>query len=360
MFLSAKTPLLAVDIGSNSIKVGRLMGAPGKYELSNFGVMPLESESVLDGVVQDEDHVVDALSRLVKAEGMEDCPHAVASVAGEAVMIKKIKVPMMSHEELEEFIPQEAEQYIPFDIDDVRIDFQVLDGTPALEEHEFEEEEEKQEILLVAVQNEIIDSRTNVLTAAGLKPVIIDLDVFAMVNAINISRNLQDMGSVAIIDLGGAFTHLNILMDGVTSYTRDIPIGQDVCTNKLMEKYELEYRESENIKVGAIPEGAEKEVIVETIIESFEPILDELHKSFEFFSTTSNSQVEQAFLCGGGAMIPGVDGFLADRLGVPVEIFNPLEAVRLGARKFDAQSLNQMAPMATVAIGLATRRFDYI
>jgi type IV pilus assembly protein PilM len=199
-----------------------------------------------------------------------------------------------------------------------------------------------------------------VLTAAGLKPVIIDLDVFAMVNAINISRNLQDMGSVAIIDLGGAFTHLNILMDGVTSYTRDIPIGQDICTNTLMEKYELEYRESENIKVGAIPEGSEKEAIVETIIESFEPILDELHKSFEFFSTTSNSQVEQAFLCGGGAMIPGVDGFLADRLGIPVEIFNPLEAVRLGARKFDAQSLNQMAPMATVAIGLATRRFDYI
>jgi type IV pilus assembly protein PilM len=122
----------------------------------------------------------------------------------------------------------------------------------------------------------------------------------------------------------------------------------------------LEYRESENIKVGAIPEGAEKEEVVEMIIESFEPILEELHKSFEFFSTTSNSQVETAFLCGGGAMIPGVDGFLADRLGVPVEIFNPLEAIRMGARKFDTQSLGQMAPMATVAIGLATRRFDYI
>jgi len=359
MFLSAKTPLLAVDIGSNSIKIGRLMGTPGKYELSNFGVMPLESESVIDGVVQDEDHVADALARLVKAEDV-DTPYAVASVAGEAVMIKKIKVPMMSHEELEEFIPQEAEQYIPFDIDDVRIDFHVLDGAPALDEHEFEEEEEKQEILLVAVQNEIIDSRSEVLTAAGLKPVIIDLDVFAMVNAINISRNLQDMGSVAIIDLGGAFTHINILMDGMTSYTRDIPAGQDACTNALMEKYELEYRESESIKVGAIPEGAEKEQVIETIIESFEPIMEELYKSFEFFSTTSNSQVEQAFVCGGGAMIPGVDGFLADRLGVPVEIFNPLEAVRLGARKFDAQSLGQMAPMATVAIGLATRRFDYI
>ncbi|MCZ6514101.1 MAG: type IV pilus assembly protein PilM [Nitrospinae bacterium] len=359
MFLSAKTPLLAVDIGSNSIKVGRLMGTPGKFELSNFGVMPLDPESVVEGVVQDEDHVVDALTRLVHAENV-DTPYAVASVAGEAVMIKKIKVPMMSKEELEEFIPQEAEQYIPFDIDDVRIDFQILEGVSTIDEHELEEEEEKQEILLVAVQNEIIDSRSNVLTAAGLKPCIIDLDVFAIVNAISISRNLQDMGSVALIDLGGAFTHLNILMDGVTSYTRDIPIGQDACTTSLMSKYEMEYRESEDIKVGAIPEDANKEEVIDLIIESYEPILEELHKSFEFFSTTSNSQVEQAFLCGGGAMIPGVDGFLADRLGVPVEIFNPLEAVKLGARKFDPQSLSQMAPMATVALGLATRRFEYI
>ncbi|MCH7651034.1 MAG: type IV pilus assembly protein PilM [Nitrospinae bacterium] len=359
MFLSAKTPLLAVDIGSNSIKVGRLLGTPGKFELSNFGMMPLDPESVVEGVVQDEDHVVDALTRLVHAENV-DTPYAVASVAGEAVMIKKIKVPMMSKQELEEFIPQEAEQYIPFDIDDVRIDFQILEGVSTMEEHEFEEEEDKQEILLVAVQNEIIDSRSNVLTAAGLKPCIIDLDVFAIVNAISISRNLQDMGSVALMDLGGAFTHLNILMDGVTSYTRDIPIGQDACTTQLMAKYEMEYRESESIKVGAIPEDANKEEIIDLIIESYEPILEELHKSFEFFSTTSNSQVERAFLCGGGAMIPGVDGLLSDRLGVPVEIFNPLEAVKLGARKFDPQSLSQMAPMATVALGLATRRFDYI
>jgi len=359
MFLSAKTPLLAVDIGSNSIKVGRLLGTPGKFELSNFGMMPLDPKSVVEGVVQDEDHVVDALTRLVHAENV-DTPYAVASVAGEAVMIKKIKVPMMSKEELEEFIPQEAEQYIPFDIDDVRIDFQILEGVSTMEEHEFEEEEDKQEILLVAVQNEIIDSRSNVLTAAGLKPCIIDLDVFAIVNAISISRNLQDMGSVALMDLGGAFTHLNILMDGVTSYTRDIPIGQDACTTQLMAKYEMEYRESESIKVGAIPEDANKEEIIDLIIESYEPILEELHKSFEFFSTTSNSQVERAFLCGGGAMIPGVDGLLSDHLGVPVEIFNPLEAVKLGARKFDPQSLSQMAPMATVALGLATRRFDYI
>lgn len=359
MFLSAKTPLLAVDIGSNSIKVARVMGPSKRFELANFGVMPLEPESVIEGVVQDEDHVVDALGRLVKAEQVET-PYAVASVAGEAVMIKKIKVPMMSQEELEEFIPQEAEQYIPFDIDDVRIDFQILEGTPVIEEHEFEEEEEKQEILLVAVQNDIIDSRTSVLTAAGLKPVIIDLDVFAMVNAISISRNLRDLGSVAIIDLGGAFTHLNILMDGVTSYTRDIPIGQDACTNKLMEKFDLEFRDSENIKVGALPEGAERQEIIDAITESFDPILEELNKSFEFFGTTSNSQVEAAFICGGGALIPGVDGFLADRLGVPVEIFNPFEAIKLGGRKFDSQSLSLMAPMATVAMGLAARRFTYL
>ncbi|NIQ01686.1 MAG: pilus assembly protein PilM [Nitrospinaceae bacterium] len=198
------------------------------------------------------------------------------------------------------------------------------------------------------------------LTAAGLKPVIIDLDVFALVNAISISRNLEEMGSVAVIDLGGSFTHLNILMDGVTSYTRDIPIGQDAGTNSLMSKYDMDYRESESMKVGLLPEGTESQEVVDAIIESYEPILEELQKSFEFFSTTSNSQVEKAFICGGGALIPGVDGFLTDRLGVPVEIFNPLEALKFGSRKFDLNSLAQMAPIATVAIGLATRKFNYL
>ena len=130
-------------------------------------------------------------------------------------------------------------------------------------------------------------------------------------------------------------------------------------TQELMSKFELEFAVAEPLKMGVIPDNLEKDKVIEAVVESFEPILEELQRSFEFFSTTSNAQVDQAYLCGGGALIPGVDGLLADRLGLPVEIFDPLEAVKVSKRVFDQKSLAQMAPLATVAVGLATRRFDY-
>ncbi len=359
MFLSEKTPLLAIDIGSDSIKLAQLQGSPNRYELSAFGVMPLDPEAISEGMVRDEEKVVDALTRLLRAEKV-DTRYAVASVAGEAVIIKKIQVPMMPEEELAESIPQEAEQYIPFEIEDVQLDYQILDA-PAGRSREFEglEDEEKQDILLVAVQNELIEQRTAVLTAAGLRPVIIDLDVFAVSNALAMQRNLEELGAVALIDLGAAFTHVNLLLDGISYFTRDIPIGGMACTEALGQRFKLEYKETEQLKRGIIPEDINRDEVVETIVESFDAIIDEIQKSFEFFSSTSSAMVDHVFICGGGALIPGVAGLISDRLAVPVEIFNPLETVKVHPRKFDRESLMDLAPLASVVTGLATRRFDY-
>lgn len=356
MFLSAKTPLLAVDIGSNSIKVAQLGGSAGKYELLTLGIMPLEPESVVDGVVKDEEHVADALSRLLKAEKI-DTPYAVASVAGEAVIIKKIQVPLMSGEELEETIKKEAEQYIPFDIDDVRIDFHPLGISSG--EVEGLDEEEKQGILLVAVQNEIIDSRTEVLIKAGLKPTIVDLDAFAIVNALAISKNIKELGVVALVDLGASFTHINIIIDGVASFTRDFPLGGNMCTQLLISRFETDYGEAEDLKKGILPSDIEKAEVVEAIVEAFENIIEEISKSFEFISTTSNVQVEQIYLTGGGALLHGVDGLVADRLGVPAEVFDPLQGIKISPKKFNREDINRMGPLVMVALGLSTRRFDY-
>lgn len=357
MFLSAKTPLLAVDIGSNSIKVAQLGGSANKYELLALGVMPLDPEAVVDGVVKDEDHVADALSRLIKAEKI-NTPYAVASVAGEAVIIKKIQVPQMPPDELEETIKKEAEQYIPFDIDDVRIDYHPLGKAGGVNET-VDEEEEKDEILLVAVQNEIIDSRTEVLSRAGLKPVIVDLDTFAIVNALAISKNINELGVVALIDLGASFTHVNIIIDGVSSFTRDIPIGGNMCTQLLMSKFDAEYEEAEDMKKGVLPADIAKPDIVEVIVEAFESAIDEINKSFEFISTTSNVQVEHIFLTGGGALLHGVDGLVADRLGVSAEIFDPMQNIKISRKNFDRENINRMGPLAMVALGLSTRRFGY-
>ena len=357
MFLSAKTPLLAVDIGSNSIKVAQLGGSANKYELLALGVMPLDPEAVVDGVVKDEDHVADALSRLIKAEKI-NTPYAVASVAGEAVIIKKIQVPQMPPDELEETIKKEAEQYIPFDIDDVRIDYHPLGKAGGVIEAG-DEEEEKDEILLVAVQNEIIDSRTEVLSRVGLKTVIVDLDTFAIVNALAISKNIDELGVVALIDLGASFTHVNIIIDGVSSFTRDIPIGGNMCTQLLMSKFDAEYEEAEDMKKGVLPADIDKPDVVEVIVEAFESAIDEINKSFEFISTTSIVQVEHIFLTGGGALLHGVDGLVADRLGVSAEIFDPMQNIKISRKNFDRENINRMGPLAMVALGLSTRRFSY-
>ena len=357
MFLSEKTPLLAVDIGSNSIKVAQLGGSPNRYELLALGVMPLDPEAVVDGVVKDEEHVVDALTRLLKAEKIETT-HSIASVAGEAVIIKKIQVPQMPPDELEETIRKEAEQYIPFDIDDVRIDYHPL-GKAGEDAETLDEEEEKQEILLVAVQNELIDSRTDVLSAAGLKPVIVDLDAFAIVNALSISKNIDELGVVALIDLGAAFTHVNIIIDGVSAFTRDIPMGGNMCTQMLMSKFDADYEEAEDFKRGILSGDIEKPDVVETIVEAFENSIEEINKSFEFISTTSNVQVEHIFLSGGGALLNGVDGLIADRLGVSAEVFDPMQGIKISRKKFDQENINRMGPLAMVALGLSTRRFDY-
>ncbi|MFQ5450922.1 MAG: type IV pilus assembly protein PilM [Nitrospinaceae bacterium] len=361
MFLSNKTPLIAVDIGTYSVKLAQLAKTGDKFELLKFGMMPLKENCIVDGVIKRQEEVVETLTRLIKAEKI-DTKYVVASIAGEAVIIKKIRVPRMTKEELADNIQQEAEQYIPFDIDDVSIDFQILpteEKKSGKDKENAEDTGNKMEILLVAVQNETIESRTDILFEAGLRPAIIDLDVFAMANAIELGTPLTSMGAVAVLDLGESYSHLNILQNGLTAYTRDIPLGGGACTRKLMSKLKVPYKQTPEIKSGTLPAEINNESVVEIIVQSLEKILEEVEKSFEIYTTTSNSPIDRVFLSGGGALVPGVDGLFSRKLEIPVEILNPLKGIQVNHRKFDKDTLNQMAPLSAVVMGLATRRFDY-
>ena len=379
MFLSKETQLVAVDIGSHSIKVAQLARTKkaDQFELLSFGLMPLEEESVVDGVVKKPDEVAEALTQLIKAEKVQT-RFAVSSVSGEAVIVKKIKVPVMSREELVEAINHEAEQYIPFDIDDVRIDFQILEPSRDkslagfAKESELEtasdsddllegdaDDEGKMEILLVAVQKDIIESRTDVLLDAGLKPVIIDLDVFAMVRAAHLLRDPGTMGAVALVDFGDSFTHLNILLDGVSVLVRDIPLGGGVCSRKMVSKLEIVADQVTDLKLGKIPPNIESADVIEIIVSNNEKILEELKKSFEFFNATSKARVESMLISGGGALIRGMDAYFSEKLKVPVEVLDPMKAIKVNPKQFDVEAIKVLSPLSAVALGLATRRFDY-
>ena len=353
MFLSKKTPLVAIDIGSSSIKLVQLTDfKEEQYELTHFGMMPLDKECIVEGAIKKPDQVVDALKNLIKAEKIQS-RYAVSAVAGEAVFIKKIKVPLMSEEKLSEKITQEAEQYIPFDIDEVVLDFQILGKING------NKEEKMMEALLVAVQRGIIDERTDILIEAGLKPVIIDLDLFALMNAARMTNDLSSMGTIALIDLGDSFTHINIIQNGVIGYTQDIPVGGGYLTNMLMSKFKVPFEEVLAIKRGNFSPDIREEEVIESIIQAYNNILEEIQKYFDYFSTLSNDKMEKVLLCGGGSMIRGLDDYCADYLKIPVETLNPMQGVKVNPKVFDRSLVDEMSGLATVALGLARRKFDY-
>jgi len=369
MFLSKKTPLVAVDMGSHSIKLVQLAQLKqGAFELVSLGMMPLEEGSIVEGAIKDPGQVAEALASLVKAEKIQS-NFVVASVSGEAVFIKKIKVPEMSEEELSEKIIEEAEQHIPFDINDVALDYQILgrvNGNTSQSEENKEssagEEEDPAmvEALLVAVQRDVIDERTDVLLEAGLKPAIIDLDVFALMNAARLNKDLTAMGATALIDLGDSFTHLNILQKGSIGYTRDIPIGGGYCSTMLMSKFRVPFSQTHKMKGGHLPDGIDKDEVIALIVQGYKKVFDEIQKAFEYFYTLSNTPVERVLLSGGGCLINGIDGFMADFLKIPVEHLDPMQGIKINPKKFDREMISELTSLSTVATGLATRRFDYL
>lgn len=356
MFLSEKTPLVAIDIGTHSIKMARMKRTGRKFELLNFSLMPLEENCIVDGAIKQPDEISDTLARMISLE-KAGANYAVASIASEAVIVKKIRVPRMTEAEVAQNIEKEAEQYIPFDIDDVMIDFQLLET--AGDRSAGGADAGTMEILLVAVQKGLVEDVTEVLYNAGLKPAIIDLDVFAMANACELGVNLKNEGVVALIDLGESYTHLNILQNGSIAYTRDIPLGGGYCTKKLMSRFQLPYRDSMELKLGVIPDRVKSDEVIAVLVESLQKILDEVQKAFEFFGSTSNSQVGRVFLTGGGALINGAESMFAHYLNAKVEILNPMKGIKVNQRKFDRKTIETLGPLSTVAVGLAARRFDY-
>jgi type IV pilus assembly protein PilM len=371
MFLSKKTPLVAIDMGSHSIKLLQLAQLKkGNFELVSLGIMPLEQGSIVDGAIKDTDQVAEALKNLVKAEKIQS-NFVVASVSGEAVFVKKIKVPEMPEDDFAEKIIEDAEQYIPFDINDVALDYQTLgrvNGNLSKQEEQEKkssvEDIEKQdppmvEALLVAVQRDVIEERTEVLLEAGLKPAIIDLDVFALMNAARLNKNLTVMGATALIDLGDSFTHVNILQKGSIGYTRDIPIGGGYCSSMLMSKFQVPFNQTHRMKGGYIPDGVYEDEVLALIVQGYKKVFDEIQKSFKYFHTLSSTPVERILLSGGGCLINGIDAYMSDYLKVPVEHLDPMQGIKVNFRKFNREMITELTRLSTVAMGLATRRFDY-
>jgi len=354
MFAMRRKLLVGIDIGTHSIKVVRLKQKGQGYQLLNFGIMPLRPEAVVDGNIAETEAIVEAIRNLVRMEKIKTKEVATA-VSGQSVIVKRIRVPQMTEKELSEAIQGEAEQHIPFEISDVNIDFQVL---PTAREDDGRADNQMDVLLVAAKKAKILDY-TNLLTTAGLNPVVVDIDVFALENEYEVTTG-EDVGVVALVDIGATTMNINILKAGYTLFQRDIAIGGNRYTATIQKELKVSYDQAEALKMGVgMTDKRQQEEILSIMASVSEEIGEEIQRSFEFFRTTAADEIiDKMVISGGCAKIKGLDRFLSNRLGLPVSVADPFQGLYYSDKFFDPEYLHDMAPVAAVSMGLALRRMD--
>ncbi len=345
-------PLAAIDIGSHSIKLIQLKKTGKNYHLQHFGVMPLKNESIVDGTIMDAGAVVEGIRNLVQMEKIKT-RDVVTSVSGQSVIVKKIRIQQMSEKELFESITWEAEQHIPFEISDVNLDFQIMPPPPDAAN------DNQMDVMLVAARKSKLDDHIGILNEAGLNPIIVDTDVFAIENEYEIN-NEPDEDVTALVDIGASAMRINILQYGVTLFQHDVAMGGNRYNEALQDEFGISFEEAESLKMGAgFTEDCGLEQVMPLMVSVSEELCEELKRSLEFFrSTVENVTLNKMILSGGGARLKGLEVLFSRRLRIPVEIANPFRNIHYSGKVFDPEYLQDMAPMAAVGIGLAMRRMD--
>lgn len=346
MFFSAKDTI-GLDIGSTYLKAVQLRERRGKYELALFDMLQLPPELIVEGSIIDSLRLMEALKEL-KRKARIKTKNAVIGIAGHAsVIIRRISLPEMTEEELSESIKFEAEQYVPFDVEDVNIDFQILGP---------KEEPGQMDVMLVAVKKDIINEYLVVVKESGFTPVVVDVNAFAIGNMYEINYEIEPDKNVALVNVGASTITLNILKSGVSVFTRDSSVGSNLHTEALQKQFHLSHEDAERLKRGESVEGASLEETQPVLESASEDIAGEIVRSLDFFrSTAYQEEIGEIILSGGGALIRDFPRLLAERVGIEVRPAEPFRNIRIPG-KFDRAYIEEIAPMAAVAVGLALRR----
>jgi type IV pilus assembly protein PilM len=345
MLFTKTKDIVGVDIGSSAVKLVQLRELKGGWQLLNVGILPLPPEAIVDNTLMDSSSIVETVKNLLASLQVK-AKEAVCSISGNAVIIRKISLPVMPAEELEDQIHWEAEQYIPFDINDVNVDFQILDTD--------QQDLSKMNVLLVASKKDIINDYQAVFAEAGLKLMVVDVDSFAVQNAYETNYGAED-DVVALVNLGASIMNLNIVKGGVSLFTRDVQMGGSLYTEEIQKQFGLNSEQAELKKLTA--EGSQDARLSEIMQRVNETIALEMRRSLDFYnSTAGDERITRVFLAGGAARTWMLVEAVQQKLGLPVEILNPFQRVAVGEKEFDHEYLQEIGPLMTVAVGLATRR----
>lgn len=339
---------IGLDIGSSSIKLVQLKYARGRASLQNFGVQPLEPQAIVDGAVLNHAAVVEAISTLAQRISLKGKEVAIA-VSGNSVIVKRVSMPPMYGRALQEQMEWEISQNIPFNREEICVDYTVLqEQTP----------EGQMEVMLVAAKIDVVDQYVAVVRDAGFKPLVVDTAAFSVQNAIEHCGGFEEGKSFAFINVGASFSTLSVVTDGLPVFNRDIGSGGNTFTETIQRQLSVNFEQAEAYKIGISPTGEPIPPEVDQIkMQVAEQMAGEFQRSIDFLVNDAiDGALECIYLTGGSALVKELGGVIQARAQIPVQVLNPFSAFSIDARRFDTDYVAANAPIAAVAAGLALRK----
>ncbi len=345
-----KDHLVGLDIGSSTIKVAEFKKKGKEYALKNFGFAEIPPESIVEGNINDAESVANAIRSLFKIHKIKEKNVAI-STGGYSVVVKTINVPTASEEELQMTIRSEAEQYIPYDIEDVNIDFQIL-GTSEFSPNQMD-------VLLVAVRKELVAEYIDMIHLAGLNPCIIDVDTFALQNMYEFSTDAREDEITMLVDVGSSKTSLNILKGFSSLMMRDNSSGTLQIREEIMARINCTPMQAEKVITGADRDLMKESEVKEISLQIARQWSSEIFSVVNTYRSKYNEgEIEKIVLCGGGAYIDGFSHYLGSKTEAEVSVFNPFKKILIDEKRYPDSMLKKLAPLAPIALGLALRKVD--
>lgn len=340
-----KKKVLGLDIGSSQTKIIELSAGKSR-RLVNYGISKVLPDAIVEGEIIDREAVLDSIRTLIETKGFST-RDVVLGIAGRDVIIKRITMDRMSEADTREQIKWEAEQYVPFDTNEVTLDFDVVNPNFG---------ENQQEVILVAAKNELISNMTSLLRDLNLTPMIIDTTAFALQHVYEYNYEVVTDEVICLIHIGAGMTVINVVKGGSSLSARDVYYGVNAYVSKLQKEVGFNYEDAANAAKGTVPVGVSQDSI-QGVFESFVSDLGtHIERSLQFLSTvTSEEKVSRMYLSGGGSLIPNLTDYLKRRFGIPIQTLNPLKNIIYDPNIFAPMGADVVGPMLAQAIGLALR-----
>ena len=354
-----KNQLVGLDIGSHSIKLVEIEDSKKGRILKNFGIIGLPQDAIVEGAIKEMEIVSSAIKTLYKNLKIKN-KNVVTSISGYSVIVKKISIQKRGEMELDASIQEEAEQYIPFDINDVNLDYEIL-SSPRGEGGEKKEEADKgdkglMDVMLVAAKKDIVEDYVSLLHLTGLNPAVLDVDAFALQNAFELSTD-KISGCYALVNVGAEELGINAIKNGVSIFTRDSSYGGYQLNEAIMSKFDVSNEEAEKIKLGGTKiDHKDKGALEEVFSSVISGWVNEIKRALDFLATTyPDESIEKIVISGGSCRFPGFQKYLELETEIPVVELNPFGNLQVNDKMFDPKYLTYMAPQAAIAVGLALR-----